>query len=208
VDPQRPRRLLPFRFPAQPCPAPPVAQLIRRPPRKSEVFDSCSSSLIPLYTRLLTERLEAAASASDGTAHEAIVNVKICSLVVMRRLLRGEPGWSSEQRQLATLRLRMERALRGEFGDLWFELEEACKAAARPVHSPTSPLQPHTPASAAQEARRLRVAARHASRQRYSRAVLALLSGYLKDPNDPEVRAAVLDLHPAPHVPVSPVPEV
>jgi hypothetical protein len=38
--------------------------------------------------------------------------------------------------------------------------------------------------------------------------VSALLSGSLIDPNDPEVRAAVLDLHPAPHVPVSPVPEV
>jgi hypothetical protein len=126
----------------------------------------------------------------------------------MRRLLRGEPGWRSEQRQLAAVRLRMERALRGEFGDLWFELDEACKATARPVHSPTSPLQPHPPAAAAQEARRLRVAARHASRQRYSRAVSALLSGSLSDPNDPEVRAAVLDLHPAPHVPVSPVPEV
>jgi hypothetical protein len=32
----------------------------------------------------------------------------------------------------------MERALRGEFDDLWFDLEEARKAAARPLHSSTA----------------------------------------------------------------------
>jgi hypothetical protein len=52
-------------------------QLICRSPRPSEVFDSCPSSLIPLYTCLLIERLDAAASASDATAHESIVLVEL-----------------------------------------------------------------------------------------------------------------------------------
>jgi hypothetical protein len=117
-----------------PSPLPAVDLLIRRMPRPSKVFDSCPSSHIPVYTRLLTERLGAAASASDATAHEAIAHVELCYLIARRRLMRGERGWHSEKRQLAALRLRMERTLRGEFGDLWFEREEARKASARLLH--------------------------------------------------------------------------
>jgi hypothetical protein len=101
----------------------------------------------------------------------------------------------------------MERALCGEFRDLWFELEEARKAAARSLHSSTTPPNTPSPCAVGKEVRRLRVAARHAKRQRYSRAMSALLSDSLRDANNPDIRAAILDLHPAPPIPVYPVPE-
>jgi hypothetical protein len=87
------RRSSPLSSPRDPAPIPTASLPTHpRPPHPSEVFDSCPRSLIPLYTRLLTERLGSAASASNTTAHESTAQVELCSLAVLRRLLRGEPG--------------------------------------------------------------------------------------------------------------------
>eukprot|EP00177_Eucheuma_denticulatum_P002066 GFKZ01003695.1.p1 GENE.GFKZ01003695.1~~GFKZ01003695.1.p1 ORF type:complete len:345 (+),score=3.40 GFKZ01003695.1:241-1275(+) len=180
---------------------PSVHDVLHTSLRPSGIFDRILASCLPDLAILLIRLFQAASNAHNPDAvHIAFLRIHFLPTAILRRLLRGEPGWRSPERQLQAVQSRIRRANNGEWGELWTEgIQGHHKCHERIAHRCLLPHErQHDP--------RFRRAQRLAADAQYGRAMRTLRQSRIADLRDPTVVDRLRDLHPAPPSPVTPLP--
>ena len=193
-------------YDSSPQPLPSVHDALHSPLRPDDIVDRIPLPARHSFTILLIRLvLTAARTQAPDRAHAALLRLHLLPTAVLRRLLRGEPGWRCPKRQAQALRDRIRRATAGDWQALWNEAVAASehRETLRPPRSGSSPRASST--HTVLPRRKLCKAQALAGEAQYGKAVRVLQSNDLADVHDPAVIAQLQALHPTPPTPIIPI---